>query len=328
MALNLISQLSHVELITPRPEESARFFANVLGLERSGTHGQSVYFRGWGEHFHHSVQLTEGPAPALGHIAWRSFGEDELEAAVKRIEQTGRGEGWQDPAVGHGRAYRYRSPGGHLHEIFWEVERFVPEAEVAPLFPSRAQRFRPRGIAARCIDHVTVASRGILTDVDWFRDTLGHRFMEYTVGDEDPDFVAFAMTTVCERAHDMGFVPDFSATPGRVHHLAYWVDQREDLRRAADVLLDEGVEIEFGPGRHGHGEQDYLYFREPGGCRIEINSGGYRNYEPDWKPVRWTPSQGSNVYYRNLALPHSMFESMPPAENMRHEDIKKAALYV
>ena len=328
MTLNVISQLAHVELITPKPEESARFFADVMGLEESGRSGQSVYFRGWGEHFHHSLQLTEGPAPGLGHIAWRSFGDAELDRAVQRLEASGHGLGWQDDAVGHGRAYRYRAPGGHTHEIFWEVDRFVPEAAVAPLFPNRPQRFRPRGVAARCIDHVTVASANILKDVEWFRDTLGHRFMEYTVADEDPNFVAFAMTTVCERAHDMGFVPDFSPVPGRIHHLAFFLDQREDLRRAADVLLDEAVAIEFGPGRHGHGEQDYLYFREPGGCRIELNSGGYRNYEPDWKPVRWTPSQGSNVYYRNLALPHSMFESMPPAEPPKAEEIKKAALFI
>jgi len=46
--------------------------------------------------------------------------------------------------------------------------------------------------------------------------------------------------------------------------------------------MESGVHIEFGPGRHGMGEQTYLYFREPGGNRIEVNSGGYRIYQPDW----------------------------------------------
>src|SRR6266542_1309115 len=74
------------------------------------------------------------------------------------------------------------------------------------------------------------------------------------------------------------------------------------------------VEIEFGPGRHGMGEQDYLYFREPDGVRIELNAGGYRNYEPDWTPVRFEPDQGSNVIYKNRGMPHSMFESFPPVD--------------
>ena len=50
------------------------------------------------------------------------------------------------------------------------------------------------------------------------------------------------------------------------------------------MLLNADVPIEFGPGRHGMGEQEYLYVREPGGLRIELNTGGYRNYEPDWEP--------------------------------------------
>jgi catechol 2,3-dioxygenase len=62
------------------------------------------------------------------------------------------------------------------------------------------------------------------------------------------------------------------------------------------------------------GDIDYLYFREPSGMRIELNSGTLRNYEPDCKPVRWTDAQGSNIFYRNVEFPHSMFESFPAAD--------------
>jgi len=83
------------------------------------------------------------------------------------------------------------------------------------------------------------------------------------------------------------------------------------------VLMEAGAHIEFGPGRHGMGEQTYLYFREPGGIRLEINSGGYRNYQPDWQPVKWVPSQGSNTMYRNVSMPDSMTEAFPPAAPSR-----------
>ena len=32
----------------------------MLGLEESGRDGGSVFLRGWGEHFHHSLELIEG----------------------------------------------------------------------------------------------------------------------------------------------------------------------------------------------------------------------------------------------------------------------------
>jgi catechol 2,3-dioxygenase len=312
MAERLLSQLAHVEILTSTPDESVRFFTEVLGLEESGRSGDSVYLRGWGEFFHHSLQLTAADGPGLRHVAWRSDGPEQLERAVAKLEAAGAGEGWFEDAVGHGPAYRYRSPGGHLHEVFWEVERYSPPPELASPFPNRPQRYVPRGVAARCLDHVTVATADPETDAGWLADTLRHRYMEYTVIPDRPDFVVFAMTTVCERGHDLGLVWDPSGVPARINHIAYFVDQREELLRAADVLLNADVAIEFGPGKHGMGEQDYLYFRAPGGMRVELNAGGYRNYEPDWQTVRYEPQQGSNVFYKNLGMPHSMFESFPP----------------
>jgi catechol 2,3-dioxygenase len=155
-----------------------------------------------------------------------------------------------------------------------------------------------------------------MKDTCWYRDTLGFRFMEYTVPDDIPDLVVFTQTTTNEKSHDLGFVADFSGVPGRLNHVAFFVPEVKDLLRAADILLEAGFPMEYGPGQHGMGEQHYLYFREPGGMRIEINSGGYRNYIPDWEPVKWVPSQGSNSMYRNAAMVDSMTESFPPADGL------------
>jgi catechol 2,3-dioxygenase len=312
MPHRLIAHLAHVEILTPRPEESLGFYRDVLGLEETTRAGQSVYLRGWGEWSHHSLKLTEAPQPALGHVGWRTWSPEDLETAITRLEAIGAGEGWLEESVGHGRAYRFRSPGGHLHEVFWENEMYSPPAGMESPFPDRPQRYAPRGVAPRQIDHVTVMSTDPKGDAEWFRDTLGSTFTEYTMLDEESDLVVFAMSTNNEKSHDLGMILDQSDVPGRLHHFAWWVDSREDLLRAADILINAGTPIEFGPGRHGMGEQDYLYVREPGGARVEINTGGYRLYVPDWETKRWVPSQGSNVFYRNVAMPHSMMEASPP----------------
>ena len=107
---------------------------------------------------------------------------------------------------------------------------------------------------------------------------------------------------------------DTSDRPGRVNHVAFWLDAHEELLISVDVLMENGIAIEYGPSIHGLGEQSYLYFREPSGLRIELNSGGYRNYVPVWEPKVWTPSTGSARIYRNGAFPISMTESFPPSE--------------
>lgn len=310
----LISQLAHVELLSPRPQESVDFLREVVGLEESGRDGQSSYLRGWGDFFQHTVQVTESATNGMGHAAWRAEGPEQLEMAVERLQAAGTDGEWREADTGHGPAYRFDGPGGHVHEIFWEVDRYVAPPELRSSFPNRPQRFGSRGIAPRQLDHVTVATKDPYGDSEWYRDTLGFRFTEYTVLDNAPEVVVFSMVSTNEKSHDLGLGGDLSDVPGRLHHLAFWVDAREDVLRAAEILLDSGVHVEFGPGKHGMGEQTYLYFREPGGNRLEVNSGGYRVYQPDWEPVKWVPTQGSNTAYRNLDMPDSMMDAFPPAD--------------
>ena len=84
---------------------------------------------------------------------------------------------------------------------------------------------------------------------------------------------------------------DYLEGAGRLHHLAFWVDSREDVLRAADLMNDAAVPIEAGPSRHIPVQGFYLYTREPGGNRIEICSGGYLGFDPDDNPVIWTAEE-------------------------------------
>ena len=62
-------------------------------------------------------------APASSH-GWRAASPDALETAAARLEELGNGVGWSDGDAGHGRAYRFNGPGGHVEEIFRDVERY------------------------------------------------------------------------------------------------------------------------------------------------------------------------------------------------------------
>jgi catechol 2,3-dioxygenase len=314
----LLSQLAHVELQSPDPDTSIKFFTDVLGLSVTTELGQSAFLRGWGEHFHHSLVITEGPQPYLSHIAWRAAGEEELEIAVKRLEDLGVGEGWEEATTGHGPAYRYRSPGGHLHEILWEVDRYEAPADQRSSYPIRPQKFNPVGCAARSIDHVTIGSGVIPRDIEFYCETFGSRYMECTQfsADDDPFFAEISNT---EQAHDLGLIWDGSGHNGRSHHVAYWLDNPVDLVRAADVLSESGNRVEFGPGKHGHGENSFLYVRDPGSKhRVELFSGGYRNYEPDWETRRWVggvSEAGGNDMFRSSVTPDAMRELFPPVDD-------------
>ena len=59
-------------IISPDVDASVRFFTEVAGLDETGRDGSSALLRAWGDYFHHSLKITKGPTPALGHLGWRA----------------------------------------------------------------------------------------------------------------------------------------------------------------------------------------------------------------------------------------------------------------
>ncbi len=313
MAHRLISQLAHVEILSPRPAESVAFFRELLGFEESGRRERSVYLRCWGESFHHSLVVTEAPQPGLGHVSFRTDGPEELEEAAAAIDRLGLGDGWIDGDLGHGRAFRFHTPAGHRAELFWEVERYQAPPHMKSAFPNRPQRYPGRNGALRRIDHVTVQARDVKATRSLFCDVLGFRFMEGFVLPDGTE--AFVAITSGAHNHDLAIAaePPEHGVDGRLHHVAFYHDTREEVLRTADILAEHGYGLDYGPSRHGIGEAFFSYVIEPGGNRVEIYSGGYLNYEPDWKPVLWGVGERSiNAWsedqvgppsYRGYAMP-------------------------
>jgi catechol 2,3-dioxygenase len=312
----LLSQLAYVELVSPRPEETVRWMIDVLGLEESAREGQSVYLRGFAEWLHSSMIVTEGPEPGLGRIGWRTYGPGDPETIAQRID----GE-WVAERPGRGAAYAFRAPAGkHLHEVFWETELFEASAEQAePDQLFRPQRYTGRGAVARYLDHVTIASPAIGDDIAFYK-TLGARNTAQIHA--EPGFNVFSTMTCngVRHTHDIGLVPDFSGMTGRVNHIAYRGDQRLDVERAAEVFLANDTAIEFGPGIHGIDEITYLYVREPGGMRIEINAGGWVNQMPDWQAPVFGPRQSGTTLWKNIPMPESMMECWPAVSGQQADE--------
>ena len=310
--IKLLSHLSYVAVTSPDVEASVAFYEKHVGLTVVDRIDGAVYMRCWGDYYSYSLVIFPGTEPALQTMAWRTTSAEALDEAARRVEAAGTTGEWVDlPHIG--RAYSFVGPWGHSMTLHWEVTRHTAKAENASIYPDRPEKRSKIAGAPRQLDHVTVACSDVDAFVAWYRDVLGFRFMARTVLDEAPISV-FSVLTTNEKSHDLGVVLDGSSRTGRINHYAFWVDTREELLIAADTLMENGIPIEYGPNIHGIGEQTFLYYREPSTLRIELNTGGYRNYVPDWEAQTWRPSQGSNNFYRNGAMPMSMTESFPPAD--------------
>ena len=285
-----IAHLGHVEVYTDRFEESLDFFTRIYGLKLSAREGDSAFLRAWDDYEFHSLKLTRHHSTGVGHIGYRCASPEALARRVAAVEASGFPViGWGEGDAGHGRAFRFADPFGHVFEIYWETRRAEPAEGDRPALKNTASGFS--GAAPRRLDHLNLLAE----DVSEFR-----RFMEVCLGSRVTEYIQLdngriggCWFTVNNKSYDLACTEEHGGEHGggvgRLHHVTYATDQREDILRAADIFLQNGVHIETGPHKHAIQGTFFLYVWEPAGNRVELaNAGARLILAPDWEPVCWT----------------------------------------
>jgi len=286
-----LAHLSHVELFTPKPDESLVYFRELLGMDIAGESGDSVYLRGFGDYERSSLKLTAASASGVGHIAYRTVSPEALERRVAALEAAGSGGEWLDGDLGHGRAYSFLDPDGHRFELFYDSERYVAPPELQPSLKNQPSRYPGRGAGVRHLDHINFLAVDPAENRVFLQDNLGLRLTEQIVLDDGTEAGVWLASN--QKSYDVTYTRDMTRTRGRLHHIAFFVDQREDVLRAADIFLENGIVMESGPHKHAIQQTFFLYTWEPGGNRIEVCSGGYLIFDPAHEAVVWSQAERS-----------------------------------
>ncbi len=285
-----IAHLGHVEMLTDKFDESLDFFTRVYGLKLSGQDADSAYLRAWDDYEYCSLKLTGADTTGVGHIGYRAASAQALARRVALIEASGyKVHGWVEGDQSHGRAFRFEDPFGHVFEIYYDTVWYEPQedAERAAL-KNTASAFT--GAPPRRLDHLNLLS----SDVTEFR-----RFMETCLGARVTELIQLdngrlggCWFTINNKTYDLACTEEHGGGVGRLHHVTYATDQREDILRAADIFLQNGVHIETGPHKHAVQGTFFLYVWEPAGNRVELaNAGARLILAPDWEPVVWTQQE-------------------------------------
>ena len=142
------------------------------------------------------------------------------------------------------------------------VERYEPPEHLRPSLKNQPQRYTGRGAAIKRLDHVNILAADVRADREFATDVLGYRLYERIELDDGTEAGAWLSATIA--AHELIYTQDAYGAHGRLHHLAFWVDTREECLRAADLFLDHGIHIEAAPSKHAIAQGFFLYGIEPG----------------------------------------------------------------
>jgi len=306
-----IAHLGSVELLTPRFEKSLWYFRDVLGMEVVHSAGESAWLRGYGDYAATTLKLTASSHAGPGCIAWRAASVPALERRAEAIGNAGFGIGWSEGEFGRGRSYRFHDPEGHLMEVYYDESRYRAPDHLRSTLKNLPMRYTGRGANVRRTDHLALMARDVAANRRFAQELLGFRLSE-TVRFENGTREIGSWLSPSAVHHELAYVMDTSGVAGRLHHFSLWVDNREDVLRAADILVENGIFIEAGPSRHNNSQAFYLYSYEPGGNRIEVYSGSFVILAPDWEPVVWNEEERGTGVYWGGALPDSFIEYATP----------------
>lgn len=131
---------------------------------------------------------------------------------------------------------------------------------------------RPDGVAPIDTDHVTLTVPDVRGYAAWLS-----KVFDFHVADavrlpgDDGQWIA-AWTHVTDQHHDVAM----TASPAKttLNHIAFLAEDLNHMGEVADRVCSLGPErCEWGIGKHGGlGANNFLYFRDPAGNRVEINS--------------------------------------------------------
>ncbi|GHF57117.1 VOC family protein [Seohaeicola zhoushanensis] len=283
-----LAHLGHVEVLTDKFEDSLDFFTRVFGLKLSAREGDSAYLRAWEDYEFCSLKLTKSEQTGIGHIGYRVASPEALARRVAAIEASDYVKhGWVEGDLSHGRAYRFEDPFGHVFELYWDTVKYKAPPEDASALKNLASRYHAQGISPRRIDHVNLLGEDVRAFKDWVDTCLGSRVTEYIQLDNGR--MGGCWFSCNNKTYDLVCSEERGGGKGRLHHVTFATDTREDILRAADIYLENGVHIETGPHKHAIQGSFFLYAWEPAGNRIELaNAGARLLLDPSWEPVVWT----------------------------------------
>lgn len=306
-----IAHLGNIEILTPKPAESLEYFRDILGMEVVHAEGNSVYLRGYGDYAASTLKLTAAKAPGVGCISWRCSSPQALDRRAKAIKDAGLGIGWTNGDFGRGPAFRFNDPEGHIMEVYFEEKRYEAPPHLKSRLKNLPQRYTGRGVNVRRIDHLALMAKDVAGNREFAENLLGFRLREQVRFNEGKTEIGSWLSPNPVH-HQMAYVTDIKGGTGRVHHFGLWVDEQQDVLRAAEILMEAGIFIEAGPSKHNNSQGFYLYHYEPGGNRMEIYSGSYLVFAPDFEPVLWNEDERGTGVYWGGALPESFLNYATP----------------
>lgn len=269
-----IQGLRSVALYVPDLARAEAFYTQTWHLEVAHRGDNVLYLRGSGSDAYLLALHQGGEVPQVRQVTLRARSPEALEAVRANVLQAGGTilaephELTRDPAGGTG--LKFRDPHGRTFQVVHGDAQRNADAPV---------KDRPIRLT-----HVVLNSHAVDETQAFLQQALGFRLSDRT------GIMAFMN---CDRDHHT--IAIGISDNDALNHIAFLMPDFESVMRGGGRMRDAGFPIQWGPGRHGPGNNLFNYFIDPFGIVIEYTAEveqvdeSYEAHGPDhWK---WPPGR-------------------------------------
>ncbi|MFT4231351.1 MAG: VOC family protein [Leucobacter sp.] len=268
------THVSHIGFSVPDLAKTETFYRRVLGMTRHAELPGGRVRLGWGAG-HHVLELVQGEQ-GLTHYGFEVRDEGGLEGIRERLDAAGVEHRNLDPeyideANGDPDGLVVTDPDGTPVHFHGEVRRSGENSADTGRRPIKFQ-------------HTTIGTTDVAPMAEFFTDVIGFRISDQ-LGDGN-----FAWFRSDRDHHTLAIVRVGSA--GDIDHYSYDLSEWEDFKSWCDRLTELDVPVTWGPGRHGPGNNLFVFFDDPAGNHIELSAEMEKFYDDrvEYVPRRWTPA--------------------------------------
>jgi len=234
----------HLALTSPDPAKLAAYYADTLDMAATQRAGDWLV-SGPGRR----LLLTHGPARGLGHVG---MGVRDA-AALADLKARAEAEGLEPQAfagdlLGED-AFALHDPDGN--KVVFGLPRSEPDVS---------------GLRGP-LQHVTFATRDVTRFERFYADRLGFAVSDYVVRGDGK------VTTVFLRSnHEHHTFGVFLQDREGVDHFSFEAGEWGVLKDWCDRFADRRIRIDWGPGRHGPGNNLFAFITDPDGNWVELSA--------------------------------------------------------
>ena len=246
----MLARLDHIQLMSEEPERLVAFYQEVMGMAAQFM-DQDMWLCQGPER---RLLIRRGKSKTCGFGAYRCETERDLAALRARLVEQGiRLEPSPSPLFS-GEAFSFFDPDGNQLVFGLSQQEPTQEALTASLHGR--------------LQHLVFASDNADALVHFYTDVVGLLMSDKMV--EGTAITACWMRAEDDKEHHSLAI--FRKSEKGIDHHSYELRDWGLIRDWADHFASKGIKLSWGPGRHGPGNNLFIFVYDPDGNWIELSS--------------------------------------------------------